>query len=70
VNLYVATKDSIRVRGLRTVRPVRPHLGPRGLRTNAVWLSAHRIWYYGEKRDGYDGEIQTMDVSPRGILLS
>jgi hypothetical protein len=44
-------------------------LGRSPSRLHGRFLSAHRVWYYDDKSDGYDGEIETLDVTPRRIIV-
>jgi len=44
-------------------------LGSSPSRIDAQSLSAHRVWYFGEKVNGYDGEIETIDVTKRRIIV-
>lgn len=45
-------------------------LGACPSRLGARWLRCHRVWYYGEKRDGYDGELEAVEVTPRPVMLA
>lgn len=44
-------------------------LGDSPARIDARWLVAHQIRYYDEKTDGYDAEIEAVDVTPSRIVI-
>jgi hypothetical protein len=50
-------------------RPSLIRLGNSPSRLLARWMRSHWVKYYDQKTDGYDGEIEEMDVTPRRIIL-